>query len=99
MGRVGSSSDNAAMESFFSLLQKNVLNTRRWNTREELRLAIVVWIETKYNRRRRQRGLVPRQVVGRVSSISKLGMVGSARPAWTSAGRFQAIASCGRTWL
>jgi putative transposase len=57
MGRVGSSSDNAAMESFFSLLQKNVLNTRRWNTREELRLAIVVWIETKYNRRRRQRGL------------------------------------------
>ncbi len=27
------------------------------NTREELRLAIVVWIETKYNRRRRQRAL------------------------------------------
>ncbi len=25
--------------------------------REELRLAIVVWIETKYNRRRRQRAL------------------------------------------
>ena len=55
--RVGSSSDNAAMESFFSLLHKNVLNTRRWNTREELRLAIVVWIEKKYNRRRRQRAL------------------------------------------
>jgi hypothetical protein len=45
------------MESFFSLLQKNVLDTQRWDTREELRLAIVVWIETKYNRRRRQRGL------------------------------------------
>jgi transposase InsO family protein len=57
MGRVGSSGDNAAMESFFSLLQKNVLNTQRWNTREELRLAIVTWIETKYNRRRRQRAL------------------------------------------
>ena len=57
MGRVGSSGDNAAMESFFSLLQKNVLDTRHWATREELRLAIVVWIETKYNRRRRQRGL------------------------------------------
>ena len=58
MGRVGSSGDNAAMESFFSLLQKNVLDTRRWTSREELRLAIVVWIETKYNRRRRrQRGL------------------------------------------
>ena len=57
MGRVGSSGDNAAMESFFSLLQKNVLDTRRWEIREELRLAIVTWIETKYNRRRRQRAL------------------------------------------
>ena len=46
-----------AMESFFRLLKKNVLDTRRWETREELRLAIVTWIETKYNRRRRQRGL------------------------------------------
>ncbi len=57
MGRVGACGDIAAMESFFSLLQKNVLNTKRWETREELRLAIVVWIETKYNRRRRQRTL------------------------------------------
>ena len=57
MGRVASAGDNAAMESFFSLLQKNVLNTRRWDTREELRLAIVIWIETKYNRNRRQRRL------------------------------------------
>jgi len=54
MGRVGSSGDDAAMESFFTLLQKNVLDTRRWNTRDELRLAILTWIETKYNRRRRQ---------------------------------------------
>ncbi len=57
MGRVGACADNAAMESFFSLLQKNVLDTRRWENREELRLAIVTWIETKYNRRRRQRAL------------------------------------------
>jgi len=57
MGRVGACGDNAAMESFFCLLQKNVLDTKRWETREELRLAIVVWIETKYNGRRRQRGL------------------------------------------
>ena len=57
MGRVGSSSDNAAMESFFSLLQRNVLNTRRRDSCEELRLTIVSWIETKYNRRRRQRAL------------------------------------------
>lgn len=57
MGRVASSADNAAMESFFALLQKNVLNTRRWATREQLRLAIVTWIERTYHRRRRQRAL------------------------------------------
>lgn len=57
MGRVASAGDNAAMESFFSLLQKNVLNRRRWRTRAELRYAIVTWIEHTYNRRRRQRGL------------------------------------------
>ena len=57
MGRVGTCADNAAMESFFSLLQKNVLNRRRWRTREELRLAIITWIEKTYHRRRRQDSL------------------------------------------
>ena len=57
MGRVASSADNAAMESFFALLQKNVLNARRWDTREQLRLAIVTWTERTYHRRRRQRAL------------------------------------------
>lgn len=32
MGRVGACGDNAAMESFFSLLQKNVLDRKRWAT-------------------------------------------------------------------
>jgi putative transposase len=54
MGRVGACGDNAAMESFFALLQNNVLDRRRWATRQELRLAIVVWIEATYHRRRRQ---------------------------------------------
>ena len=45
------------MESFFALLQKNVLDTHRWDTHHDLRLAIVSWIETKYHRRRRQRTL------------------------------------------
>jgi putative transposase len=57
MGQVGSAGDNAAMESFFSLLQKNVLNRRRWATRDELRIAIVTWIERTYHRRRRQAAL------------------------------------------
>src|SRR5690554_7505576 len=54
MGRVGAAGDNAAIESFFSLLQKNVLDRRSWATREELRIAIVAWIERTYHRRRRQ---------------------------------------------
>ena len=54
MGRVASCGDNAAMESFFSLLQKNVLNRRFWATQEELRITIVTWIERTYRRRRRQ---------------------------------------------
>jgi transposase InsO family protein len=57
MGQVGSAGDKAAMESFFALLQKNVLNTKRWDTREELRIAIVTWIERTYHRRRRQEAL------------------------------------------
>ena len=57
MGRVGAAGDNAAMESFFSLLQKNVLNRQSWDTREQLRIAIVTWIERTYHRRRRQDAL------------------------------------------
>jgi len=57
MGRVASAADNAAMESFHSLLQLNVLNRQRWATRSELRYAIVTWIERTYHRRRRQKRL------------------------------------------
>jgi len=54
MGQVASAGDNAAMESFFALLQKNVLDRKRWATREDLRIAIRTWIERTYHRRRRQ---------------------------------------------
>lgn len=33
MGQVASAGDNASMESIFSLLQKNILDRRRWTTR------------------------------------------------------------------
>jgi transposase InsO family protein len=57
MGRVASAGDNAAMESFFALLQTNVFNRQRWASRSELRYETITWIEHTYNRRRRQRGL------------------------------------------
>jgi len=52
-----SDGDNAAMESWHALLQKNVLNRQRWRTRGELHQAVVFWIEHTYNHRRRQRAL------------------------------------------
>ena len=36
------------MESFFALLQRNVVDRQRWTTRAELRLTIVIWIERTY---------------------------------------------------
>jgi transposase InsO family protein len=64
MGQARTCADNAAMESFFALVQKNVLNQRStWASRQELRLKIVAWIEKTYNRRRRQR------VLGKLSPV------------------------------
>jgi putative transposase len=57
MGQVGAAGDNAAMETFVSLLQKNVLDRRPWARRLQLRIQIVTWIERTYHRRRRQAGL------------------------------------------
>ena len=57
MGRVGAAGENAAMESFFDLPQNNVLNAQSWVTREQLRSAIVVRIEKKHHRKRRQAAL------------------------------------------
>lgn len=44
-GSVGAASDTAATESFWSLLDTSVLDQRRCATRQQLRLAIMVWIE------------------------------------------------------
>ncbi len=50
MGKERTCADNAAMESFYSLVQKNVLNKQKvWHTRQELRTALIRWINVKYN--------------------------------------------------
>jgi hypothetical protein len=41
----GADLDLCAALSYFALLQKNVLDRQRWSTREQLRLAIITWIE------------------------------------------------------
>jgi transposase InsO family protein len=49
--------DNARIESFHSLLQNNVLDSKKWVSQEELRIAIVHRIEKTYHRRRRKQSL------------------------------------------
>jgi transposase InsO family protein len=51
-GSVGDAFDNAMMESFWSTMQVELLDRRRW-TRLELSNAIFEFIEAFYNRRRR----------------------------------------------
>lgn len=41
--------DNAAKESFTALLQNNVHKMRTWATRDQLRSAIVTWIQRTYH--------------------------------------------------
>lgn len=53
MGTVGDAYDNAMIESFFSTLQRELLDRHHWRTRRELALAIFEWIEAWYNPRRR----------------------------------------------
>lgn len=57
MGRVASAGNNAAMEPFWPLLQKNALNQRTWPKQQDLRLSMVVWTERKYHRQRPQHAL------------------------------------------
>lgn len=54
IGQVGAAGDNAAMESFFAVLQEIVLDQRSWAARDQLRSAIGHWIERTYHRHRRQ---------------------------------------------
>ena len=53
MGRVASSVDNTMMESFWSTMQRELLDTRTWDTTEQLASAIFEWIEAWYNPHRR----------------------------------------------
>ncbi len=53
MGSIGDAFDNAMAESFFSTLQRELLDERRWDTRRQLALAVFEWIEAWYNPRRR----------------------------------------------
>jgi len=63
MGSIGDAYDNSMAESFFSTLQRELLDEHRWDNRRQLALAAFEWIEAWYNPKRRHTS------IGRVSPI------------------------------
>jgi len=57
MGSVGDCYDNAVIESFWSRMQVELLDRKRWNTRVELASAIFEYLEIFHNRQRRHSSL------------------------------------------
>jgi transposase InsO family protein len=53
MGRVGSALDNAAAESFNSLIKVEYIHRQHFTTRDQARTKIATWITDFYNTRRR----------------------------------------------
>ncbi len=57
MGSIADCFDNAMSESFWSRMQVELLNRRRWNTRMELANAMFEYLEIWHNRHRRHSAL------------------------------------------
>ena len=57
MGSVGDCFDNAVIESFWSRMQVELLDRKRWKTRVELANAIFEYLEIFHNRQRRHSAL------------------------------------------
>jgi len=53
MGSRGDCFDNAAAESFFATLKKELVHRHSWPSRQKLRSAVFDYIESFYNRERR----------------------------------------------
>ena len=53
MGTVGDCYDNAMMESFWGTMQLELLDSKPWQTRDDLANAVFEWIECWYNPNRR----------------------------------------------
>jgi len=53
MGSIGDCYDNSMIESFWSRMQVELLDRRKWNTRLELANAMFEYLEIWHNRKRR----------------------------------------------
>ena len=57
MGSKGDAYDNAMMESFFGTLKTELIDRRRWHTRQEISVAVLSYLEGWYNPKRLQKAL------------------------------------------
>ena len=57
MGSIGDCYDNAMIESFWSRMQVELLDRKRWKRRTELANAIFEYLEVFHNRQRRYAAL------------------------------------------
>jgi putative transposase len=57
MSRTGDCYDNAAAESFFATLKRELINGKRYATLDEAKRELFEWIEVFYNRQRRHSAL------------------------------------------
>ncbi|SEG49180.1 putative transposase [Thermomonospora echinospora] len=53
MGTIGDCYDNAMMEAFWATMQRELLDAKSWETRDELATAMFEWMECWYNPHRR----------------------------------------------
>lgn len=53
MGSIGDCYDNSMIETFWSRMQVEVLDRKKWSTRIELSNAMFEYLEIWHNRRRR----------------------------------------------
>ena len=74
MGTVGDCYDNAMMESFWGTLQLELLDSKQWQTRDELANAIFEWIECWYNPNRRHSSIGMHSPVNFDRKHSRLGV-------------------------
>ena len=57
VGRTGVCWDNAMAESFFATLKNELIYRHPWPTQARARVAVITWIEGRYNGRRRHSAL------------------------------------------
>lgn len=87
-GSIGDCVDNAMMESYWSRVQVELLDRRRWRTRLELSTALFEYLDIFHNRQRRHSAL---EMLTPVEYSLRPVPVVAQRPAHTVTGVFRSV--------